>query len=88
MLDSNPLLVISFADTFSHSVGCLHFVDGFLHCAKKKQTLKTLRDLKELIQCFSEGINGSMGMIISVNMSELFMCMSTSACDFASSKFR
>ena len=31
-----------------------------------------------------------MGMIVSVNMSELlnFMCISTSACDFTSSKFR
>ena len=67
-----------------------HVVDGFLHCAKKKQSLKTLRDLKELIQCFSEGINSSMGMIISVTMSKLFnfMCMNASACDFTSSKFR
>ena len=34
MLDINPLSVISLANIFSHSVGCLHFVDGFLCCAK------------------------------------------------------
>ena len=37
VLDINPLLVISFANIFFHSVGCLFFllmVDGLLCCAK------------------------------------------------------
>ena len=35
MLDINPLLVASFANSFSHLVGFLfHFVDGFLYGTK------------------------------------------------------
>ena len=34
ILDISPLSVASFANVFSHSVGCLCFVDGFLCCAK------------------------------------------------------
>ena len=33
ILDINPLLVASFANIFSHSLGCL-FLDGFLCCVK------------------------------------------------------
>ena len=31
-LDINPISVMPFANIFSRSVGCLHFVDGFLCC--------------------------------------------------------
>ena len=35
ILDINPLYVISFANIFTHSVGCLFcFIDGFLYCVK------------------------------------------------------
>ena len=34
MLDTNPSSTMSFSNIFSHSVGCFHFVDGFLCCAK------------------------------------------------------
>ena len=34
ILEINPLSVALFANIFSHSVGCLHFVYGFLCCAK------------------------------------------------------
>ena len=34
ILEINPLLITVFANVFSHSVGCLHFVYGFLCCAK------------------------------------------------------
>ena len=34
ILDINPLLDASLVNTFSCSVGCLHFVDGLLRCAK------------------------------------------------------
>ena len=34
ILEINSLLVTSFANVFSHSVGCFSFVYGFLCCAK------------------------------------------------------
>ena len=34
MLEIKPLLVTSFANIFCHFIGCLHFVYGFLCCAK------------------------------------------------------
>ena len=34
MLDINLLSVISFANIFTHSAGCLRFINGFLCCAK------------------------------------------------------
>ena len=34
MLDINPLTLILFEIIYSHSVNCLHFVNGFLYCVK------------------------------------------------------
>jgi len=34
MLDINPLSLILFEIIYSHSVNCLHFVNGFLYCVK------------------------------------------------------
>ena len=42
ILEINPSLVSSFANIFSLLVGCLHFVYGFLCCAKAYKFDKVL----------------------------------------------
>ena len=41
ILEINPLSVASFANIFSYSVGCLHFVYGFLCCAKAFKLIRS-----------------------------------------------
>ena len=40
-LEIDPLMVTSFASIFSHSVGCLHFVSGFLYCQELLSSVRS-----------------------------------------------
>ena len=40
-LEINPWSVTSFASIFSHSVGCLHFVRGFLYCQELLSSIRS-----------------------------------------------